>query len=80
MASITNLINGITIECMDEGLDDLKNPAKVTIHDKRGKLIATIFAEKRQIQGADMGFYPTVKFTMRGKDPIKDEPETEVRS
>lgn len=72
MASITNITNGVTIECHDEGLDDIKNPAKVTIHDKRGKLLATIFAEKRQLQGADMGFYPCVKFTMREKEPLKD--------
>lgn len=72
MSSITNLINGITIECHDEGLDDRKNPAKVTIHDKRGKLITTIFAEKGQIQGADGGMYTAIKFNLRGKDPISE--------
>jgi hypothetical protein len=48
--SITNIIGGITIECFDEGLDDVKNPAKVTIRDKTGKLLPRYMLKKDKLR------------------------------
>ena len=66
-----NLVNGVEIECYDEGLDNTKNPAKVIIR-KNGKTVATVFARVGQIKGADGGMYPAVEFSMRGKDPVSE--------
>lgn len=33
--------------------------------------VKALNGEMRAIQGADMGFYSAVKFTMRGKEPLR---------
>lgn len=60
MSSITNLINGINIECMDED-PDLRNPAKVVITDSKGKRVALVYATKDKTGNA---FLPVIRFTL----------------
>lgn len=43
--STENIINGVSIECIDEALD---KPAKVIIRDPAGKVVATVIASLQQ--------------------------------
>ena len=62
--TIENMVNGVSVVCHDEGLDDIKNPAKVVI-SHNGKPVATLLEKKIQIRGADGGYYPSIKFEQK---------------
>lgn len=70
--SIENLVSGVSVEVFNEGLDNTKNPARVVIRRKDGKTAAIVYAVVDNIKGADGGFYPAVKFEMRGVDPVSE--------